>query len=145
MNIQSLCQKSRSVIESLWFQYTDVTLACENREVSKVTGFKKFRLFKAHKLLVTIYQPFLMTSFYSKKLVHVSRKKKFLYLVNGLAFWNMYHCKWFMKLISALRRVAVLQRRHRRQPLVRDEPHYVITLLRYDVIAIIIEPNSGTN
>ena len=38
-------------------QYTDVTIACESRNPSRANGFKKFQLFKAHKLLLCVSSP----------------------------------------------------------------------------------------
>jgi hypothetical protein len=35
-----------------------MTIACENRNPSKVAGFKRFRLFKAHKLLLCVASPY---------------------------------------------------------------------------------------
>ncbi len=40
------------------FQFTDVTIAVENRNATTANGFKKFQLFKAHKILLCISSPF---------------------------------------------------------------------------------------
>ena len=39
-------------------QFTDVTIACENRNMTRANGFKRFRLFKAHRILLCVSSPY---------------------------------------------------------------------------------------